>query len=293
MIGSGGLDRIVESNRETKNVPSDFDEEKRRFLKVLIFLGAEILCGIGFAGCSSKRSQENIEFKPQNPLQKSGYKLIPLPNAPEAPDNVIHDIIKIGKKGFIVRAPGDLTCYIKGRKEDIPSTEVRPGMIITGFSTENGYSWIIGDDTLIEAGYKTFRPQYIEEMSPDISFVNNNMGIYGLIEILGTSGNNVIDCKIYIEQGGGKVTPAIYVQDIQDIKNPKNYERYTIHSKEKLNKMMIEMLSHPTGYKPDPLIPKHGIRFPTQLQDSGDLANKKFIYYKKIYLFLLFLCYIL
>ena len=39
---------------------------------------------------------------------------------------------------------------------------------------------------------------------------------------------------------------------VQDSKNPENYQFYAFHSKDKLDKMMIEILSHPTCYKPDP-----------------------------------------
>ena len=213
---------------------------RRDFLR-MVGLATLSLAGVGFAGCSSKGSRENnVEFKPQNPLQ-SGYKLIPLPNAPEAPDNVTHDIIEIGKKGFYVYSPGDISCYVRGIDGDIPIEEVKPSMVIFAFADENGYAWFVGkDDSVFDAGCKAFKSQYIKEISQDIGFINGNMGTYGAIEILGVSDNKAYDCLIFIEQGGGKVTPAIYVQDI---KNPKNYERYTIHSKEKLDKMMIEIAS--------------------------------------------------
>ncbi len=259
MIGSGGLDRIVESNRETKNIPPDFDEKRRECVCYIISLLGSIFVGVCFGGCSSKGSEENIEFKPQNPLQ-AGYKLIYPENTKPVPDDVIPHIVEIGKKYFEVWAPGDLTCYIKGRKEDITSTEVRPGMIIIDFSTENGYNWVIGD-TIAHSDHKTgfyaVKIKYFKELSSDIDFVNKYMGVYGALFIEGASGDKAYGSYTFIERGGGKVASFVYVQDLND---PKNYEHYAFHSKEKLDKMWIEIASTHKGRKP------HGDYIPLKLE---------------------------
>ena len=237
MVRGVGLDRIIERPREEVN---DWLLTRRDFLK-MIGITALTLAGVGFAGCSS-RGSGSVEFKPQNPLQ-SGYRLIYPENSKPVPDDVIPHIEEIGKKYFEVWAPGDLTCYIKGRKEDIPSTEVRPGMVIFAFSTENGYSWVIGDDDAYDnskTGFYAVKPQYFKELSSDIKFVNDNMGVYGALFIRGASGDKAYANFTFIERGGGKVASFVYVQDLND---PEKYNHYAFHSKEKLDKMWIEIVS--------------------------------------------------
>lgn len=85
-----------------------------------------------------------------------------------------------------------------------------------------------------------------KDMAKFLDFVNNNMSTWGKIEILGVVDDKAYGNYTFIEQGGGKVASAVVVQDV---KNPENYQFYAFHSKEKLDKMMIEILSHPTGYK--------------------------------------------
>jgi len=73
------------------------------------------------------------------------------------------------------------------------------------------------------------------------------MGIWGKIEICGVIDNTTYGNFTFIEQGGGKVASAVVVQDVA---NPENYQFYAFHSKDKLDKMMIEIVSNPVSYKP-------------------------------------------
>ena len=261
MVRGVGLDRIIERPREEVN---DWLLTRRDFLK-MIGITALTLAGVGFAGCSS-RGSGSVEFKPQNPLQ-SGYRLIYPENSKPVPDDVIPHIEEIGKKYFEVWAPGDMNALIKDESSkkghrEIPLTAVTPGMIILGFTSENNYSWVVGDIDLAEddeKGIYAFKFQYIKELASDIYFINQNIGLYGVLDVIGPSGNKAYANFTFIERGGGKVASFVYVQDLND---PENYERYAFHSKEKLNKMWIEitsahniskvkLLGHKLGVKPE------------------------------------------
>ncbi len=86
-------------------------------------------------------------------------------------------------------------------------------------------------------------------MAKFVDFVNNNMSTYGAIIIVGKSNDLVVGNFTFVEEGCGKVASCVGTYNFN---NPENHEFYAFHSKDKLDKMMIEILSNPTGYKPDP-----------------------------------------
>lgn len=217
----------------------------------MFLLALSIGTGVGFAGCSSPSG-----FEPSSP-QNTGYKLIYPDWTKPVPDDVIPHIIEIGKKYIEVWAPGDLTCNTD--REEVLAEDVKEGMIVLYFSTVGGHRWVIGDFNL----YSKMRdeviiPQFGRELANFMDFVNNNMAIYGLILIRGLSGNNAYFNATFIEQGGGKVASFVAVHPkVNDLKRYwKEYKKYKVdceiyafHDKNKLDKMMIEIFSHPEKWK--------------------------------------------
>ncbi len=84
-------------------------------------------------------------------------------------------------------------------------------------------------------------------------FVDNIFGeeVYGLISIFGVVGNNVVANLTFVEKGCGKVASCVGTYNLKDPYNTAEF--YNFKSWDKLNNMMIEIVSHPIGYKP----PKH------------------------------------
>jgi len=228
---------------------------RREFIKFVGFATLSAFAGVGFAGCSESGSSGG-KFEPStsntsNTPQNTGYKLIYPDWTKPVPDDVIPHIIEIGRKYIEVWAPGALTCYIKGEEADIPAYMVKEGMVIEGFSTTDArLSWIIGDiDELSEVVRKMPVEYFGKDLAKIFAFANNNMSEYGAIFIEGFDNGMIYFNASLIEEGGGKVVSCVIVQDPN---NPENHQIYAFHSKDKLDKMMIEILSNPTGYKPDP-----------------------------------------
>ena len=273
MIGSGGLDRIVEKPLSERANEQPLLLKRRDILKMFGFT-VLTLAGVGFAGCSSKGAKEDdIEFKPQNSSQ-SDYRLIYPKNSKPVPSySTLQPVIQIGKeRGFEVWAPGDIDCDVKGEKDEIPIGRVRPGMVIIDFVSRSGHQWVIGD---IDKYYKNyaFDFTYVKEISSDLYFVKENMGDPGALFVIGALGNKAYASLTFIEEGHGKVASFYYEQDR---KNPKNYERYAFHSNQKdlLNKMWVEITSAHNISEVSKLGRKLGVK-PEEWYKIPDEALKK------------------
>jgi len=93
------------------------------------------------------------------------------------------------------------------------------------------------------------------------------MSVYGAIFIFGFDSDKAYGNYIFIEQGGGKVASAVVVQDVA---NPENYQFYAFHSKDKLDKMMTEIIKDGK-----PAVTKHGQEFLKKYSNSWYMIPEK------------------
>ena len=153
-------------------------------------------------------------------------------------------------------------------------------MVVVGLSSENNYCWIVGDDDAYDNPKTGYKPvnlalQHIEEFASDIYFVNQNMGSYGVLFIPGVSEDNAYASFTFIEQGGGKV--ASFVYEISLNNNFEKHNRYAFHSKEKLDRMWVEIASaHNISEIPDDFGGKFGVK-PEEWYRIPDVAYKKWL----------------
>ena len=221
---------------------------RREFLKLIGFTVLSIGTGIGFAGCSGSSSSGG-GFEPSNPVS-TGYKLIYPDWTKEVPDDVIPHIIEIGRKCIEVYAPVSGSIVFTTNMGDVDIHGVTPNMIIKAHGTLNPrVTWIIGDDNVSYEGEKyiyekVYREEFGRNLGKFVYFVANNMGYeIGAIVIVGKVGDMGIANYTFIAEGGGTVASCVATLD------PNNCEFYAFHSKDKLDEMMIEMLSNFEGYK--------------------------------------------
>lgn len=121
--------------------------------------------------------------------------------------------------------------------------------------TLGGEGPTIGEPHRKYCGGKIRRVEDVDKYFAPVIFMANKAGPFHLMTISYQDYENnpryVYDFEFLIERGGGKVLGYVWILDLSQ-KPPKGIGPYILVDKEKLDKAMIEALSNPINYEPDP-----------------------------------------